>query len=383
MSRFAPQRGIVLIIVLWFIVLVTVLIFTLASETRLSADIVRNNQLAVIDRAALLKALRMAEMELLLARMPEPTDQQNASDEDEKKNPLYRFDGRPLKLSYPGQPDNIVVRIYDHAGRLNLRRLAPHQMQALLKRYVDEDDNDRLNELLAAWQDWIDPDDLERVNGAEAKYYEDLDPPYEPSNGLLETVDELVLIKGFDEIFADTDLNNSFTIYGTGNGINPNVATREVLSTIPGLTGKSIEEILVRRREEEFDNNQDFNEFMEVEELNEFLPWVSFNTSQYYTIALQIIDPPPSAPPPIDGDGESADSVAEETPPPATDEELAMRLAAAPPSSPEEAQHAYMVTVQVLGTAQAPKILRVDPYGRLPNIEHEALVAASIANDAD
>lgn len=382
MSRFAAQRGMVLIIVLWFIVLVTILIFTLASETRLSADIVRNNKLAVIDRAALLKALRMAEMELLLARMPEPVDKQRASDEV-VKNPLYRFDGRPLKLSYPDQPKNIVVRIYDHAGRLNLRRLAPHQMQALLKRYVDEDDNERLNELLSAWQDWIDPDDLARANGAETDYYEELDPPYEPRNGLLETVEEIILIKGFDEVFSDTDLNNSFTIYGNGNGINPNVATREVLSTIPGLSGKSIEEILVRRREEEFDNNQDFNEFMEMEELNEFLPWVSFNTSQYYTIALQVITPPPNSEPAAEGESESTDSTAEDIAPPATDEELAMSLAAAPPDQSDEAQHAYMVTVQVMGTAQAPKILRVDPYGRLPNLGHEAIAAAALAEDAD
>jgi general secretion pathway protein K len=340
------QQGIVLIIVLWFIILVTILVFTLASETRLSATMVSHHQQAVTQRADLLKALRLAEMELLLSRMPEPPKKENEEELEERKNPYYRFDGRPLTLSYPNQPENIIIRIYDHAGLLNLRRLAPHQMQTLLTRYIGTEDKERLNQLMDAWQDWIDPDDLERLNGAESTYYQDLENPYEPRQGLLETVEELLLIRGFAEIFTLRDLNSAFTIYGNSNGINPNLASREILETIPGLSTESIEKILQARQEKEFNNNQDLNEIMEATELNEFIPWVHFTNSSFYTIALQTIDPNNTT-----------------------------------PADPDEAQRAFMVTVQIMGTSRPPQVLRVDPYGILPDSGYAFLPAIDKAED--
>jgi len=44
--------------------------------------------------------------------------------------------------------------------------------------------------------DWIDSDDQQREFGAEIDYYTDLDPPYAPRNGPLETVEELLLVRG-------------------------------------------------------------------------------------------------------------------------------------------------------------------------------------------
>ncbi len=44
--------------------------------------------------------------------------------------------------------------------------------------------------------DWIDSDSQDRENGAEADYYAGLDPPYAPRNGLPESLEELLLVKG-------------------------------------------------------------------------------------------------------------------------------------------------------------------------------------------
>jgi type II secretory pathway component PulK len=44
--------------------------------------------------------------------------------------------------------------------------------------------------------DWIDPDDEPREFGAESEYYSQLDPPYAPKNGPLETIEELLLVRG-------------------------------------------------------------------------------------------------------------------------------------------------------------------------------------------
>lgn len=44
--------------------------------------------------------------------------------------------------------------------------------------------------------DWIDADDTVRTNGAEREYYNGLTPSYSPKNGPLESVEELLLVRG-------------------------------------------------------------------------------------------------------------------------------------------------------------------------------------------
>ncbi len=44
--------------------------------------------------------------------------------------------------------------------------------------------------------DWLDPDDTPRENGAEVDYYAAQNPPYAPKNGPLDTIEELLLVRG-------------------------------------------------------------------------------------------------------------------------------------------------------------------------------------------
>lgn len=58
--------------------------------------------------------------------------------------------------------------------------------------------------------DWMDGDDEPREFGCEADYYLTLDPPYEPKNGPLESIEELLLVRGVTPqlLFgADTNRN--------------------------------------------------------------------------------------------------------------------------------------------------------------------------------
>jgi hypothetical protein len=51
-------------------------------------------------------------------------------------------------------------------------------------------------EIADAILDWLDPDDEPRELGAESDYYTSLDPPYSSKNSTLDTVEELLLVKG-------------------------------------------------------------------------------------------------------------------------------------------------------------------------------------------
>ena len=68
--------------------------------------------------------------------------------------------------------------------------------------------------------DWIDTDDLHRLNGAESDYYQSLPNPYKAKNGRLDTLEELLLIKGMspDILFGTKEqkgLIHFVTIYST------------------------------------------------------------------------------------------------------------------------------------------------------------------------
>ncbi|MCS7237653.1 MAG: general secretion pathway protein GspK [Thermoguttaceae bacterium] len=58
--------------------------------------------------------------------------------------------------------------------------------------------------------DWIDSDDEPREFGCEAEYYLSLDPPYQPKNGPLETIEELLLVRGVTpELLFGADTNRN------------------------------------------------------------------------------------------------------------------------------------------------------------------------------
>jgi general secretion pathway protein K len=365
------QSGVILIIVLWFLVIVTAMVATLASETRLSAQIVHYNKLALQNWNDTLKALAAAQMELLINTMPDPPGQGQQVPLSERKNKQYRFDGRVLDLAYP-IPDTVTVRIYDEAGKINIQRLSPPYMRQLLEKRLGKD-SDKIAALLDAWEDWSDPDDLKRTNGAEKDYYETLSPPYEPRNAQIETVEELLLIKGFAEAFKGVEIDTAFTIYGYNPGINPNLATREALMLLPGLNEDLVNTILTKRREKEFKTFNDFNEFMQPEQLAELKKWIHFAPSNIYTIAIQTKNSEA-----IDekkDESESSEQKTADNLKTKADNQEDNTTDSSSSESEQQQQRAYLVTVQLItGNNQKPKILMVNPYGILPDTRHEALV---------
>jgi type II secretory pathway component PulK len=58
--------------------------------------------------------------------------------------------------------------------------------------------------------DWLDADDEPREYGCEIEYYSGLTPPYKPKNGPLETVEELLLVRGVTpQLLFGADINRN------------------------------------------------------------------------------------------------------------------------------------------------------------------------------
>jgi general secretion pathway protein K len=146
----------------------------------------------------------------------------------------------------------VRIRIYDHAGKINLNRIDRSRLQQVIEKQLGGEDADprQVQELLAAWSDWTDLNDVPDSLGAEDETYLELDPPYTTRNNAeLDSVEELRLIRGFDELFGDLNLEAAFTIYGNSSAVNPNLATREALMLLPGMTLEAVEAIFALREQ--------------------------------------------------------------------------------------------------------------------------------------
>jgi len=330
------QKGSVIVVTLWTVILLTILITVIAGQIRLSSRAAFYNQEELYDWSNVISAVNQAEMELMLERMPRPPESVDDLN-DINKNPLYRFNGDELSLYYP-QAEGITVRIYDHAGKINLREIGRPRMRALLEKRLGEEADTQIDELIAAWGDWVDLNDNSGINGAETDYYESLDNPYIPRNGKLETVEEILHVRGFDEAFAGIDLDAAFTLYTDDELVNLNVATVEAMQLLPGLDDELIEKIIAFRQVNEIRGNGDVAQIIPAENMALLRPWLnSRRTSSFYTIMAY------------------RKLVAEEYP--FGDDQLV---------EVDVTTTAFSEIVQIRSATENAKILKINPYQQIP-----------------
>lgn len=343
------SRGAVLIMVLWTAVVLTVLVTVLATNVRLSATTAFHNKTGSRDFADVMAAMNQAEMELMLERMPVPVGQElTLTEEGEFRIPAYRFNGQPLGLHYPAG-EQMVVRIYDHAGKVNLNRITRPRLQLLIENQLGPGFNPvQVQELLAAWTDWTDLNSLETPGGAEDEYYQTLDPPYTARNTPdLDSVEEIRLIRGFDELFGDINLDAAFTVYGTAAAVNPNLASREALMLLPGMDADLVEQIIAYREQRDFRTIREVGEIVPLERMVELSPWLGFNTSSFYSVYAY------PAPPPLPEEESRELRIPTSEPMPAPAADTVTR--------------AYMQILEVRRGDMRGRVYKVHPYGQLPD----------------
>jgi DNA uptake protein ComE-like DNA-binding protein len=80
--------------------------------------------------------------------------------------------------------------------------------------------------------DWLDEDDVPRTYGAEETYYLGLDPAYEPRNGPISSLDELLEVRGVtSELLYGLDANRNFQV-------DANEVARGALTLVDNYNGQ-------------------------------------------------------------------------------------------------------------------------------------------------
>ena len=237
------DHGAVLIVVLWILIILGLLVSTMAFEMHIEANITSYYRKRF-------KSQQLARAGVEWAKMILSKAGRFSEDLEESYPELYLSSvhlNRGLAISELRQPlgeGEFNLRLVPEEGRRNINSLTEDGWKELLDQGNVPDD--LWDELIDAFMDWKDADDAHRLNGAESddSFYEDLG--YEVKNAPLDTLDELLLVKGFTpnivyggpplEEDEDPLIGIARTLTTWGNGrVNVNAASREVLLSFPEI----------------------------------------------------------------------------------------------------------------------------------------------------
>jgi general secretion pathway protein K len=138
------------------------------------------------------------------------------------------------------------ARIVGEGGRLHMNWIVSGEDATrleILRRYlevkgIDLNERDRMIDCLL---DFVDPDDLPRLNGAES------DETYRPKNALLQRIEELKQVKGWEKFTARAGWDEDFTLYSSGP-VDLVWASRDVMLSLPGFNEQIVDRFLEYRR---------------------------------------------------------------------------------------------------------------------------------------
>ncbi|NLB55148.1 MAG: general secretion pathway protein GspK [Lentisphaerae bacterium] len=285
------KKGSALVVVLWVTGILSLFVmsfaFTMHVETRITSAWRKK-----------LKAEYLAQSGIELARMAlvETSDPDldiddtlvyvsKGGDENLRYAIISLAQGGSATLTRQVGSNTVTVAITPENARMDIsgmifvddRELTYDAWENLFKS-VDVPLADR-DTLIDCLLDWVDENDFTRLNGAESSYYESLDPPYSAKNAAIDTVDEIALIKGFDEKIRGSEktiyeaIAPNLTCYGVADRININAADAGTLVAFLNIDQAIAEEIVRERMgSDELESTEDDEPFRDINDLLTRIP---------------------------------------------------------------------------------------------------------------
>jgi general secretion pathway protein K len=221
------QRGVALVLVMWVAVLLTVIAGSFIVERRTEMLVVSNSVSMARAEAIADAGVQRAVFEIY----------RNDNSPD-----AWKRDGTRYSMTFENTP--VTVEIRDESAKIDINTAYEPLLRGLLVSSGLPDDE--ASRVLDAILDWRDPDELKRPNGAEAPDYKAAGLLYKPANGPFQAIEELQLVLGMrPEIYRR--VAPFITVYSRAPGVNTQLASREVLLSLPGATTEAVDEYLARR----------------------------------------------------------------------------------------------------------------------------------------
>lgn len=235
MVRRKDKRGVVLILVLSMIALFSAMIITFSSDEGLDIELAYNFHDSI---QAQYIALAGVEAAKVILDQDEPS--QDSLDDQWAEFPVYA-----ATASGYLNGAQLTGTITDECSKFDLNSLAikdsytelrKQQFQRFFTLQNIDITTEELEDLTLSIIDWLDTDSEVTMGGAEDEYYLSLEPPYHCKNAPMDSIEEILLVKGMkSEYFFGTEnydgLKNYVTV-GTSGKININTASEMVLKGI-------------------------------------------------------------------------------------------------------------------------------------------------------
>ncbi len=249
-------RGMVLISVLWVILVLSVLSFSLAAAVRLESVSV---QQSFDSERAFFMAKGAAEV--VYASL--------AKNEEIPGSPIRRENGQ---FVFPFDSGEARVSLETGSGFIDLNAASDELLASMFDSLGVEEA--RRNRLVDCILDWRDSDDIPHLYGAEVNDYpaRQLNRPSVPRNAPFQSIDELLFVRNMTpELFygsirvdADTGaykrvpgIRELVTVISNVDKVDPNEASFDVLMALPSMTSELAQRILESGRSKRFSSADD------------------------------------------------------------------------------------------------------------------------------
>ncbi|HEX9264123.1 MAG TPA: hypothetical protein VF977_07120 [Candidatus Binatia bacterium] len=239
-GQLVGEQGVALIMVLWIFIFLFVVAFEFSTSAREEGTAAQRFSDETTGYYLALAGFERGLYEFLNRQSAAGSTAPNDSNKD-------LFDGSFQEETLGA--GLVRVRLMDESAKINLNRVNEETLRRVFTNLgIDEARRDTLVDSI---MDWRDTDDLHRTHGAESEYYESLSPPYSAKNGPLDTVEDLLWIKGMTpELFygyAEDNgpsrndgppriaLRDIFTIDSPIDRVNLRTASAEVIHAMMGI----------------------------------------------------------------------------------------------------------------------------------------------------
>jgi general secretion pathway protein K len=289
-----------LIMVLWVIAILSVIVLEFCFAMRTEVNITRHYQEEILLSAHARGGIHRAIAELIYKRDPRIQQLRKTVKIEEipQEKKEWMTDGRPYLLPY--DRGDCEIRVMGEAGKVNINTVSDATLRKIITQMgLEGEERDVITDSIL---DWRDADDFYRLNGAENDYYQSLKEPYQCKNGNLDSIEELLLVRGVtpDLFYGRREiqkeggekrgrmgLRDIFSIYSFGEQVDINSATLPVLRVVLGLPADIARSIAKAREESGFLNQQDL-----VQRVPDIFPFIAEagrlivyqSTTPYYTI---------------------------------------------------------------------------------------------------
>jgi general secretion pathway protein K len=238
-AKLAGENGVALIVVLWIFIFLFVVAFDFSTAAREEATAAHRFSDETVGYYLAVAGFERGLYDFLNQQAVTGQLQQ-----DQKKKDLFDGSWREEEVG----SGVARVRLVDEGGKINISRVSEETLRRVFTNLGI--DSARRDILVDSIMDWRDPDDFHRTNGAESDYYASLSPAYTPKNGPLDSVEELLWIRGMtSDVFYGYNeekaqpgdnprriaLREIFTVDSPIDRVNLRTASAEVIHALMGL----------------------------------------------------------------------------------------------------------------------------------------------------